>query len=85
MEAVAVEVRKSILEGCSIIDLVEFLRSTESFKLTPLNFMRVLNEAVGIQMLESRELISMFDSEMSPIVSTAEVELQWRSTIDARR
>lgn len=85
MEAIAGEVRKMVSEGCSLIVVLEFLRSAESFKLTPLNFMRVLNEAAGIQMIESRELISMFDPEMSPVVSTADLELQWRSTIDARR
>ncbi|WP_030910579.1 hypothetical protein [Streptomyces sp. NRRL F-5126] len=83
MEALVADARKMILNGSSLIDLIDFLRSVESFKLTPLNFMRVLNEAVGIRMMESRRLVSMFDAEMEPIMAEAVVELRWRSTVDS--
>jgi hypothetical protein len=83
METIAAEVRDLIVKRCSLAALLKFLESHDSFALTPFNFMRILHEASGIPMVKSRELISMLDPEMKPIVPIGEIELQWSKLIEA--
>ncbi|WP_182885527.1 hypothetical protein [Microbispora sp. H10885] len=85
MEGVAADVRQHISEGCRFIDLLSFLALNEFFKLTPLNLMRVLSEAIGLPMIESREMVSMFDENFSPRVPDADIEHHWRAILDSRR
>ncbi|WP_170321319.1 hypothetical protein [Acrocarpospora pleiomorpha] len=77
-----IEARKLIAQGCSLAELLDFWRGRESYALTPFNFMRLLREVAGISMIESREIISMFDPDFSPIAAPDEIERRWRSTID---
>ncbi|WP_133306054.1 hypothetical protein [Microbispora triticiradicis] len=85
MEGVAADVRQRIHEGCRFVDLLSFLALDESFKLTPFNLMRVLSEAIGLSMIESREMVSMFDEKFYPLVPDADIEHQWRAILDGRR
>ncbi len=82
MTALSDTVRKMALSGCSLTELLEFLRSDQSFKLTPLNFMRILGESLGMPMLQSREIISMVDPDFQPIVPASEFEARWRQAIE---
>jgi hypothetical protein len=70
--------------SCSFAELLEFLRTRETFQLTSMNFIRVLREASGIRMTASRELLSMFDADFQPLASLDEIEALWRTTIYSR-
>lgn len=83
MEPRSGRVREMISTGCTLAELLDFLRSCDSYKLTPLNFMRILNESYGIPMLESREIVAMCGPDLRPIVTTDEFELRWRQTVEA--
>jgi hypothetical protein len=71
--------------GSTLAEVLGALRESESFKLTPLNFMRMMLESSGIRMLESREMVALFDSEFRPLVSPAEIEEHWGLLIRSRR
>jgi len=72
-----------ISTGCTLAELLDFLRSHDAYKLSPLNFMRILSESYAIPMLESREIIAMCDPDLYPIVPEEELELRWRQTVEA--
>lgn len=84
MDLVITRVGQMVDNSCSFAELLEFLRTRETFQLTSMNFIRVLREASGIRMTASRELLSMFDADFQPLASLDEIEALWRTTIYSR-
>ncbi len=82
MDAVVAEVRGLVADGCGLIVLLDHLRSAESFTLTPMNFMRVVQEATGIHWTKIRDLLAVFDPGLRPTVPPGEVEQLWRALVD---
>lgn len=82
MAAVVSEVRRLISEGCPLTVLVAHLRAAESFTLSPLTFMRVVQEATGIHWTRTRELLAWFDPGMRLRGPAAEAEQRWRRLVD---
>lgn len=66
-------IRSMVLMGATFMDVVEALRRDNSFVLTPLNLIRALKEALNIPMVDIREMFEMFDADLYPIVSVAEI------------
>ncbi len=83
MEEVVAEARRMIQEQRSVFDLLEFLQEDASFRCTPFNFLRVLHEAAGISLIESRELLSMFDLDWRPSAPAAEIEQKWAAMLSS--
>jgi hypothetical protein len=84
MEEVVAEARRMIQAQRSVFELLEFLQADASFRCTPFNFLRVLHEA-GISLVESRELMSMFDLDWQPGAPAAEIEQKWAAMIGSPR
>jgi hypothetical protein len=85
MEALVRRIGAMVDSGSTLADVLGALRESESFKLTPLNFMRMMMESSGILMPESREIVALFDPEFHPLVAPAEIEEQWKLLIRSRR
>ncbi len=85
METLVRRIRAMIDSGSTLTDVLSVLRESESFKLTPLNFMRMMLESSGIRMPESREIVALFDSEFRPLVAPAEIEEHWRLLVRSRQ
>ncbi|WP_240980828.1 MULTISPECIES: hypothetical protein [Streptomyces] len=66
--------RAMAAEGAGLLAMIEALRSDETFTLTPLHLLRVLNEAFGIPLRESRTLLEFFDPDLRPLVPDAEAD-----------
>ncbi|MET8849455.1 hypothetical protein [Amycolatopsis sp. NPDC004625] len=84
MDAVVAEARRMIEDRRSVFDLLGFLRGEESFPGTPFTFLRVLHEAGGFSLVDSRELLSMFELDWRPGAPAAEIERQWAAMLDSR-
>ncbi|WP_322750859.1 MULTISPECIES: hypothetical protein [unclassified Frankia] len=66
-------IRRMVSTGRTFMDILEALRRDDSFVLTPFNLMRVLNEALGIPMIEVRQMLEMFDPALHPVASVFEI------------
>jgi hypothetical protein len=84
MEALVRRIGAMVDSGSTLADVLGVLRESEPFKLTPFNFMRMM-EASGFRMPESREIVALFDPEFRPLVAPAEIEEQWKLLIRSRR
>ncbi|WP_233223286.1 VOC family protein [Amycolatopsis sp. CA-128772] len=63
-------------------DLLEFLQPDDC---TPFTFLRVLHEAGGFSLVDSRELMAMFGPGRRPDAPAAEIEQRWAAMLDIRR
>ncbi|MEV6674414.1 hypothetical protein [Streptomyces sp. NPDC051162] len=63
-----VALRDLVAEGASFLEVLEFLSRRDSRALTPLEFLRVFQEELGISFIESRNMLEYFGPDMKPIV-----------------
>lgn len=63
-----VTLRDLVAEGAAFLEVLEFLSRRGSRALTPLEFLRVFQEELGISFIESRNMLEYFDPNMKPIV-----------------
>ncbi|MFF4599768.1 hypothetical protein [Amycolatopsis sp. NPDC001319] len=85
-DSVAGAVDRMVHRGCDLVELIEFLRAHETFRLSPLNLMRILDDAAGIPWTITRaEFGSMFDPDLRPLTSQTEIEARWQAVLHARR
>ncbi|MEV3993864.1 hypothetical protein AB0J57_33790 [Streptomyces sp. NPDC049837] len=61
-------------DGAGLLALIEALRRDDTFHLTPLHLLRVLDEAFGIPLPESRGLLEFFGPDLRPLVPEAEAD-----------
>ncbi|RSM75739.1 hypothetical protein DL991_27060 [Amycolatopsis sp. WAC 01375] len=86
MDSVAGAVDRMVQRGCDLVELIEFLRAHETFRLSPLTLMRILDDAAGIPWTTTRqEFGSMFDPDLRPLTSQTEIEARWQAVLHARR
>jgi hypothetical protein len=86
VDSVAGAVDRMVDSGCDLVELIEYLRAHETFRLSPLRLMRILDEAAGIPWTTyRREFGSMFDPDLRPLTSQAEIEARWQAVLHARR
>ncbi|GAB2709398.1 hypothetical protein GCM10010442_31260 [Kitasatospora kifunensis] len=60
--------RDLVVEGATFLEVLEFLSQRGPRALTPLEFLRVFQEELGISFIESRNMLEYFDPHMKPIV-----------------
>ncbi|MFD5093921.1 hypothetical protein ACFWMR_25200 [Amycolatopsis thailandensis] len=86
MDSVAGAVGRMVDRGCDLLELIEFLRARETFRLSPLRLMWILDNEAGIPWTTTRrEFGSMFDPDLQPLTSWAEIETRWQALLHARR
>ncbi|MER6678576.1 hypothetical protein [Streptomyces sp. NPDC000983] len=63
-----VALRDLVAEGVTFFEVLEYLSRRSHRALTPLEFLRVFQEELGISFIESRNMLEYFDPDMKPIV-----------------
>ncbi|MFJ3765023.1 hypothetical protein ACIPQJ_11890 [Streptomyces sp. NPDC090082] len=63
-----VALRDLVTEGATFLEVLEHLSRRGPRALTPLEFLRVFQEELGISFVESRNMLEYFDPGMKPIV-----------------
>ncbi|MGN5381237.1 hypothetical protein BIV25_05885 [Streptomyces sp. MUSC 14] len=63
--------RDLVAEGTTFLKVLEYLSRRDSHPLTPLGFLRIFQEELGISFIESRNMLEYFDPHMQPIVDKA--------------
>ncbi|MEU5825860.1 hypothetical protein [Streptomyces sp. NPDC047803] len=66
--------RALVVRGVQFSELIAHLSRERSGTLTPLEFMRVFQEELGISFIESRKMLEYFDPQMNPIIDIKEVD-----------
>lgn len=74
MEQVADAVRDMVSSGCTLSQVVQYLREEVQFELTPFNLLRVFHEALGASLTDVRPLITPFDADMKPLLAVSETD-----------
>ncbi|MFF7637055.1 hypothetical protein ACFZB9_28475 [Kitasatospora sp. NPDC008050] len=72
-----VALRDLVAEGATFLELLEFLSRRGSQALTPLEFLRMFQEELGISFIESRNMLEYFDPSMKPIVDVEVIDERW--------
>jgi len=86
MDSAASAVNRMVDRGCDLLELIEFLRAHETFRMSPLRLMWILDDAAGIPWTTTRqEFGSMFDPDLRPLTSQTEIEARWQKLLNARR
>ncbi|WP_432068064.1 hypothetical protein [Streptomyces sp. C10-9-1] len=63
-----VRLQEFVEGGASFSEVVEYLsRRSAPGTLTPLNFLRALQEELGISFVEGRSILEYFDPQMRPL------------------
>lgn len=78
-------IRQVVERGATLAELLEHLRSHETFTLTPLSFLKAVQLELGISFVRTRHLLEFFDPEMRPLVDTAVIEERWRELLAETR
>lgn len=73
------DVRQRILEGCTFVELLSFVRSGKELTPTPFNLIRILVQA-GIDLREVQHLYPFFDEDLHPL-HREDCEACWRSVV----
>ncbi|GLY86077.1 hypothetical protein Airi02_040060 [Actinoallomurus iriomotensis] len=63
-----VTLRSLAAGGATFLEVLGYLAQRESRPVTPLEFLRVFQEELGISFVESRKMLEYFDPQMKPIV-----------------
>ncbi|KAB8188618.1 hypothetical protein FH608_043460 [Nonomuraea phyllanthi] len=61
--------------------MLEHLKSQESFTLTPLAFLKVVQLELGISFVRTRHLLEFFDPEMEPLADSTVIEGYWKGLL----
>lgn len=70
-----VSLREFVERGASFSEVVDYLsRCSAPGALTPLHFLRVLQEELGISFVEGRLLLEYFDPQMRPLVDIGMID-----------
>ncbi|UFS96291.1 hypothetical protein [Nocardia huaxiensis] len=78
------EFGRRVATGDSLKSILEYVKSTEATAVNKMQIMRLLNEACGIPAMESRELLSLMDQSLEPLVVPADLERKWRALVAKR-
>ena len=61
--------------GASIREIIDYLRSSKSFSLTPMTFLAIAQEALNIPFAETRKLYEYLDTDLRPLSDDAKAEV----------
>ncbi|WP_158692920.1 hypothetical protein [Streptomyces roseochromogenus] len=76
--------RNLVAEGATFLEVLEFLSRRGPRPLTPLEFLRVFQEELGISFIESRNMLEYFDPDMKPMVDAALINERGRLLLQRR-
>lgn len=71
-------------DGAGLLEMIEALRSDETFTLTPMRLLRVLDEALGIPWTDSRDLLEHFDPELRPLAPAEDIDRRFTALLEQR-
>ncbi|MEV0053718.1 hypothetical protein ACH347_23710 [Saccharopolyspora sp. 5N102] len=74
-------IRQLVERGATLTELLEHLKSHETFTLTPLSFLKAIQLELGISFVRTRHLLEFFDPEMRPLVDISVIEERWRDLL----
>jgi hypothetical protein len=84
MEAVISQVGQMVDSECSFAELLEYLHTHRTFKLTAFNLIRVLTHGARVDLRASQELLALLDADLRPERSLEEIEASWRTMLRSR-
>lgn len=71
--------------GADFISIIAHLTERISGELTPLKFLMVFQEELGIPFVEARIMLEYFDPQMKPIAEAEIINERWRSLLSRYR
>ncbi|SFC24995.1 hypothetical protein [Streptomyces aidingensis] len=74
MEEVIEEVRRIIAQGGPFTEILATLRDSEAVDFKAIMVIYVLREAVGMPIVEAREIIARLDADLHPLVSAEDLD-----------
>ena len=57
--------------GAGVLAIIDHLRSSESFTLTPMTFLAIIQQALGVSFVETRRLYEFLDADLRPLSDDA--------------
>ncbi|MEV0341961.1 hypothetical protein AB0H49_23340 [Nocardia sp. NPDC050713] len=75
------EARRLAAGGSTLSEFLSYLRSTREFRVSKMEFMRILKEACGILPSNVRDLGALMDQDCKPTVPAEELESKWRQLV----
>lgn len=82
----SVGLKEFVEGGASFSEVVAYLSShSTSRTMTPLTFLRTLQEELGIPFVEARSLLEYFDPQMRPIADIDVIDERGRELLQRRR
>ncbi|MEW2169052.1 hypothetical protein AB0935_03700 [Streptomyces sp. NPDC007027] len=81
MDEAAKGMRQLAADGAGLHAMIEALRDSEGFTLTPLGLLLALDEAFGIPWTEGRDLFVLLDPDLRPIGPAGDVEKRFTALL----
>ena len=78
------ELRNLVAEGVTFMEVLDRVRKRSSGPLTAIEFMKVLQEELGIYFTETREMYEYFDSDLCPTVDVHLINERGRLLLERR-
>ncbi|WP_157515776.1 hypothetical protein [Nocardiopsis trehalosi] len=77
--------RRLVAGGATVMEVMRAFKESEACVTSPLNFIMVMRNDLGMPLGESRRILEVFDPQLDPLVPEDEVDAAYGHFLDKYR